>query len=263
MADKILLANRIVLRSVLPLMKVYYHEVPGIHSGWLKKVDGVIQFSIKGTDTGAYIEFKDGEIDVLQGVHSSPHIHFAFKTADDMNKMFTGKVGRPPSIKGLSNIKLLLKMLPLLLGLTLLLPNKQPKKDDLRLLKVKLTLFMVMNALSQLNKGGDEDMRAWTAKMPDRIFQLSVQPDGPAAYLRVKAGNSKSGRGLYARKAPFIHMIFNGLDGAYKVLAQNKDTVKAMGDGDVRVEGSPEYAGTLGSFMIRVQNLLIPPKVKK
>ncbi len=28
---------------------------------------------------------------------------------------------------------------------------------------------------------------------------------------------------------------------------------------DVRVEGSPEYAGALGSFMVRVQDLLTPP----
>ena len=70
-------------------------------------------------------------------------------------------------------------------------------------------------------------------------------------------GKSKSGHGCYERKAPFIHMMFNGLDGAYKVMAEGKDTVKAM-DGDVRVEGSPEYAGTLGSFMVRIQNMLTP-----
>ena len=49
------------------------------------------------------------------------------------------------------------------------------------------------------------------------------------------------------------------LDGAFKVMGEGKETVKAMGDGDVRVEGSPEYAGALGSFMVRVQDLLTPP----
>ena len=55
-------------------------------------------------------------------------------------------------------------------------------------------------------------------------------------------------------------MQFNGLDGAYKVLAQGKDTLRATVDGDVKLVGSPEYAGTLGSFMVRIQDMLMPAK---
>ena len=36
-----------------------------------------------------------------------------------------------------------------------------------------------------------------------------------------------------------------------------KETVSAMADGDLRLEGSPEYGGALGSFMVRVSNLLL------
>lgn len=259
MADKVDLTVRIILRSILPLFKTLYNEGGGLYKKLLAGVDGTIQFSIKGTETGAYLQFKDGVLDVIQGVIPDPGVHIAFKNPADMIALFTGGKGGLPSVSGAWRLGLLLKLVPLFLGLLLLMPDNKPKNPKKRELKIKLTMYMVTNALSQLNKGGDTDMNTWTAKQPDRIYQLSVQPEGPAAYLRVKAGKSKSGHGIYGRKAPFIHMMFNGIDGAFKVMGEAKDTVKAMGDGDVRVEGSPEYAGVLGSFMVRVQDLLTPP----
>ena len=259
MADKVALTNRIVLRSVLPVFKVLYEEDNGPLKKLLLNVDGIIQFAVKGTDIGAYLEFSGGSLDVKQGVHPKPDITFGFKSMESMNATFTGGVA-VPSLKGLTNVRLLLKLIPLFIGLTLLMPNKHPKDLKKKELKIKMLMYVVTNALSQLNKGGDEDMMKWTAKMPDRIFQLSVQPEGPAAYLRIKGGKTKAGHGIYGRKAPFVHMMFQGINGAYAVVAQGKDTVKAMADGDVKVEGSPEYAGVLGSFMKRIESLLMPPK---
>ncbi|MEN6638046.1 MAG: hypothetical protein ABFC95_02475 [Smithella sp.] len=76
----------------------------------------------------------------------------------------------------------------------------------------------------------------------------------------IVGGRTKAGRGVYTRKAPFVHMRFNGLEGAYKVPAESKNTVSATADGDIRLEGSPEYAGNMGSFMMRIQDMLMPPK---
>jgi len=261
MADKVMLTNRIILRSIMPLFKVLYEADKTPVKKLLARFDGVIQFCIKGTDTGAYLEFKDGRLDVIQGLHPNPDITLLFKHAEGMNAMFTGGVpvfgGFP---KGLWKLPLLVKLIMLFLGLLLLMPNVNPKDPDKRLLKVTLIMYMVTNALSQLNKGGDEDMQFWTSKQPDRIYQMSVEPGGPAAYLRVKGGKTKAGRGYYTRKAPFVHMQFNGLDGAYKVLAEGKDTLRATVDGDVKLVGSPEYAGTMGSFMVRIQDMLMPAK---
>jgi len=261
MADKVMLTNRIILRSIMPLFKVLYEADNTPIKRLLARFDGVIQLYIKGTDTGAYLEFKDGKLDVIQGLHPSPDIALSFKHAEGMNAMFTGGVpvfgGFP---KGLWKLPLLVKLIMLFLGLLLLMPNVNPKNPEKRMLKVTLIMYMVTNALSQLNKGGDEDMQFWTSKQPDRIYQMSVEPGGPAAYLRVKGGKTKAGRGHYARKAPFVHMQFNGLDGAYKVLAEGKDTLRATVDGDVKLVGSPEYAGTMGSFMVRIQDMLMPAK---
>ncbi len=261
MADKVLLTNRIVLRSIMPLFKVLYEADTSPIRRLLARYDGVIQLFIKGTDTGAYLEFKDGRLDVLQGIHPCPDISIPFKHPAGMNAMFTGGIpvfgGLP---RGIWKLPLLIKLVMLLLGLLLLMPNVNPKDPARRELKVKLIMYMITNALSQLNKGGDEDMMVWTSKQPDRIFQMSVDPVGPAAYLRVKAGRTKAGHGHYTRKAPFVHMRFNGIEGAYKVLAENKDTVRATADNDIRLEGSPEYAGNMGSFMMRIQDMLLPAK---
>ena len=262
MSDTVILTNRIVCRSVLPLMRILFEEKK---DDWLFRtlagVDGTFQFAVKNSEDGAWLEFSDGECKVNPGVNPDADIAVLFRDQASMNAMFTG--GSPgeigmPGLKGIWRLRLLLKTLPLLLGRTLLMPDKQPKDEPTRRLKVRLIMYMVANALSQLNRGGDADMVKWTAKQPDRIYQFSVQPGGePAAYLRVKAGKTKAGRGVYTRKAPFIHMQFNGIDGAYKVFAENKETVSAMADGDLSLEGSPEYGGVLGSFMVRISDLLL------
>jgi len=261
MTDKVMLTNRIILRSIMPLFKVLYEADNGIFKRILLRYDGVIQFYIRGTRTGAYLEFRDGKLDVIQGIHHDPDIKLPFKHEAGMNAMFTGGIpvfgGFP---RGIWRLQHLIRLVRLLIGLMLLMPNVNPKSTSRRELKLKLIMYMVTNALSQLNKGGDSDMEAWTAKQPDRIYQMSIDPDGPAAYLRVKGGQTKAGRGFYTRKAPFVHMRFNGLEGAYKVLAENKDTVSATVDGDIKLEGSPEYAGVLGSFMFRIQDMLLPGK---
>ena len=261
MADKVMLTNRIVLRSIMPLFKVLYEADNTPVKKLLARFDGIIQLYVKGTQTGAYLQFKDGKLDVLQGIHPNPDIALPFKHMAGMNAMFTGGVpvfgGFP---KGLWKLPLLVKLVMLFLGLMLLMPNVNPKDPVKRELKVKLIMYMVTNALSQLNKGGDEDMMAWTVKQPNRIYQMSVEPNGPAAFLRVKGGKTKAGHGRYTRKAPFVHMKLNGLEGAYKVLAEGKETVPATADGDIMLEGSPEYAGYMGSFMVRIQDMLMPSK---
>jgi len=172
-----------------------------------------------------------------------------------MNDMLSGKTVIP-SISGIKKISLLIKILSLLLSLKIIMPNARPKDIMKKKLKVKLSLYMITTALSQYNKGGDPDMVKWTTKQPDRIYQISVDGEEIAAYLRVKAGNSKAGRGLYLRKRPFLHMKFHGVDGALAVLLRDAEFVDAVSKGYVSVEGAPEYAAQLNDFMQRIQAML-------
>jgi hypothetical protein len=123
-----------------------------------------------------------------------------------------------------------------------------------------MSLYMITTALSAFNKLGDERMKEWTGKQPDRIYQFTVEPydeeKGIAAYLRVKAGKSKAGRGVYKRRRPFVHFRFNQVDGAMKVLLKEVEFVEAVGKNCVAVDGSPEYAAQLNDFMATLQEMM-------
>jgi hypothetical protein len=74
--------------------------------------------------------------------------------------------------------------------------------------------------------------------------------------LRLKAGKTKAGKGLYSRKRPFVHMRFGSVDAALKILLREAEFVEGVDKGYVSIEGSPEYAARLNDLMMRVQALI-------
>lgn len=251
--ERELLAARLFTHAVFPVIKVLLNDDPGTKKKF-ENVKANVQFLAKDPagNIGAYLTFDNGDFKVTQGFCEKPDITFSFPTVKKMNDMLGGKPVLP-GIKGLGKLGLLIKVFGVLLKLKLMMPNNRPKDDLNKYLKVKLAFYMVSTALSQLNKGGEENMLKWTAKQPDRIYQISVEGTDIAVFLRVKAGNSKSGRGFYTRKRPFVHMKFNGLDGAIAVLLKDAEFVPAVAKGYVSVEGAPEYAAQLNDFMQRIQ----------
>ena len=251
--EKELLVSRIFLRAVLPVIKVMLEDDPKTRARF-QGVNAVVQFVARDAagPVGAHLKFSNGAFAVGQGIADQADLTFGFSSVGKMNAMFAGKPVLP-SIKGLRKLGLVIKVFGLLLGLKILMPNAKPKTAEQARLKVKMTLYMVTTALSQLNKAGDPEMVKWTTKQPDRIYQWSCEPEGIACYLRVKAGKTKAGRGYYTRKKPFVHMKFNGIDGAIAILLKDAEFVPAVAKGYVSVEGAPEYAAQLNDFMQRVQ----------
>jgi hypothetical protein len=252
-----LITGRIVLRAVLPVIKVLLEDDPKTKKKF-ENVQATVQFVAHDPEAGqmgSYITFDNGDFELVHDIAENPDLTFRFSTVPKMNAMFAGKPVLP-RIQGFWNVGLLVKMLGVLMRLKLLMPDKAPKDDDEARLKVKLILYMVSTALSQLNKGGDPEMMTWTAKQPERIYQWSVEPEGIACYLRVKAGKTKAGRGYYTRRKPFVHMKFAGVEGALPVLTNQVDTVQAMTQGLVENEGSPEYGGQIGDFMLKIARML-------
>lgn len=268
-----LMASRLFLRAALPVMKIVLQDDPGFAAKF-KGVNGTVQFYGKnGADPAcAYLQFTNGNLEVVQGQAENPDFTFWFPSITAMNNMLRGKPV-PPIIRGLirpgdilkprgliagtaNRAILLAKVLPLMLSLKLMMPNARPKDEAKKRLKVKMAFYMVTTALSQFNKGGDPEMNAWTKKQPDRIYQITVEPGGIGAYLRVKGGRTKAGRGVYTRRRPFVHMRFNGVDGALAVLLKDAEFVEGVAKGYVRIEGSPEYAAQLNDFMQRIQGML-------
>jgi hypothetical protein len=129
-----------------------------------------------------------------------------------------------------------------------------------------MSLYMITRALSTYNKLGNPEMVEWCRRQPDRIYQFIVDKD-PAAvaadaepeiacYLRVKAGKSKSGHGVYTRRSPFVLFHFRNVVGALKVLLKDVGFVEGVEKGCVEVIGSPEYAMNLNDFMAVLQGMM-------
>jgi len=256
-----LLAARIICRAVLPVIKVMLEDVPKVG----RKFQGVtakVQFVADDTQgpVAAFLQFTDGAFEVVQGLAENPDLVFHFSSVPKMVAMFAGKPVLPslgPLLKGLVRKPgLLFNVFGILLGMKILMPTARAKTPEMARLKVKMTLYMVSTALSQLNKGGDPDMVKWTSKQPERIYQWSVEPEGIACYLRVKAGKTKAGRGYYTRRKPIVHMKFAGVEGALPVLTNKVDTVQAMTQGLVENVGSPEFGGQIGDFMLKIARML-------
>ncbi len=259
MADeRILLTTRIILNAILPVMKVVIADDPKMNRRF-KGVHGKIQFVARdGADLhGAALVFTDGNLAIQQGVSDGADITFSFSTLEKFNAFLCGKTVIP-KIRGFLKTGLLLKTVCLLLAMKLMLPDARPKNPAKKRLKVKMVVYMITTALSQYNKGKDPDMAAWTGKQPDRIYQMSVAGEEDiAAYVRVKAGKTKAGRGVYARRRPFVHIRFASVDAALPVLLNDIEFVGALAQNLVSVEGSPEYGSKLNDFMQRIQALLV------
>jgi len=268
--DRQMLRARLFLRAALPVAKVILEDDPGMK----KRFEGVrarIQFVAKGAPEplGAYLVFGEpaaapdeaaagvpsAAFRVEQGFCERPDVTFTFGSVQKLNDFFAGKTVLP-GIKGLRRLALVAKVVRLLLALKLMLPNAQPKDPAKRRLKVKMTINMITTALSQYNNGGDPEMTSWTSKQPERVYQMLVEPEGIAAYLRVRGGLSKAGRGVYARRRPFVLMRFHGVDGALAIMNKEVGFIDGVAKGFVRIEGSPEYAANFNDFMMRVQGLL-------
>lgn len=256
MPDQKRILATILMKAALPLVRALVEEKPSL-SGRYRKWKKAIQFRILcDPDLVSHLQFSDGDIRFVEGRHPSPAIEFVFKNYDDFIALMTGKPALP-RIKGMvKNGGTLIMFLPLMLGLTLLMPNKLPQDQAGKALKVKLLLYFLSVALSQMNRAGDEDMRNFAKDMPDRIFQWSVGADGPAAYLRIKKGRSKAGKGLYAKRKPFVHMKFASIDSAFKVLTGQIDNVEAMKSGDLVVDGSPEYGKNISAIMKKIESMI-------
>ncbi len=254
--EKEILVSKIILNAVLPVIKVLLEDHPTFRKRF-ENIKGTVQFIAKNGDEkiGAYVKFDNLNFETAPEILENPDITFQFSSLKKMNDFFTGKLVLP-KIKGLKNFSLLWRMFSVLLALKLLMPDAKPKNPLEKKLKVKLTLYMVSTALSQLNKAGDPDMVKWTSQQPERIYQWSVDNEDIACWLKVKAGQTKSGRGMYTLRKPFIHMRFPDIDSALPVLTNSVETVQAMAQGLVIIEGSPEYAGKLGDFMLKIADLL-------
>lgn len=252
-----LLSARLFFRAVFPVIKVLLNDDQKIKKKF-RNVTAKVQISAMNDSEiiGACLIFNKGEFCINQGIEENPDITLHFKTVKKMNDMFRGG-SQLPSIRGFLKIKLLIKVLSLLMSLKLIMPDSKTDTEEKRKLKVKMTIYMITTALSQYNKAGVEAMVNWTKKQPERVYQFSVSDTDIAAYIRIKNGKSKAGRGIYKRRGPFVHFCFSSVDGALEVLGGRVAFVEGVEKGYVNVIGAPEYSAQLNDFMSSIQDMLV------
>ena len=261
MNEQELMTAKLFFNAAFPVMQVVLDDDPAMNAKF-RDVEATVQICAKDGNglLACHLVFNRGKLTVNQGPGEAPDITLSFGSVAKMNTMFRGGAALP-SIKGFSKFGLLLKVFSLLMSLMIMSPKSRPKDPAKQQLKVKMSLYMVTRALSTYNKLGNPEMAEWCLRQPDRIYQFIVDSPGGgepaiACYLRVKAGKSKSGHGVYARRSPFVLFHFSSVAGAMKVLLKDVGFVEGVEQGCVEVVGSPEYAMALNDFMAVLQGLM-------
>ena len=261
---------KLFFNAAFPVMQVVLDDDPAMNAKF-RNVEATVQICAKeGNELYAcHLVFDKGKLTVVQAPAEKPDITLSFNSLAKMNTMFRGGAALP-SIKGFSKPGLLIKIFSLLMSLMIMMPSSRPKDPVKQKLKVKMSLYMITRALSTYNKLGNPEMAEWCRRQPDRIYQFIVDSDNAkpgavsgeavepaiACYLRVKAGKSKSGHGVYTRRSPFVLFHFSSVEGALKVLLKDVAFVEGVEKGCVEVLGSPEYAMNLNDFMAVLQGML-------
>lgn len=262
MANDVVLTNKIFLSAVLPLLKVIAGDVPSL-SKKFEGMNSVFQVSaidpnVEGGKVGTYFIVENGEWTVKNDqVAENPDVDLEFKSLDAMNSFFKGKISLStfPKMKGLlKNTKVFTALLMTLLKMSSLLTAKAaPEKEEDKALMVKCYFYLLSSGISQLNKQGHEGIHDWTSKSPDRVYAWAV--DGHpevSAYLRIKAGKSRSGRGVYKRAMPFFTMRFDSFDSALGILLSTDDMLESTKKGKLIMDGAPEFGAQIGEYMMLV-----------
>ncbi len=262
MANEVLLTNKIFLNAALPLLKVIANDVPSLAKKF-EKVHCIYQVSAldPSAPEGKYathFTVNNGEWKVCADkVATNAHIELEFKSMETMNAFFKGKIGPStlPKMKGVVKkpLEFAAFMMVLLKMSSLLTITEAPADEETQKLAVKCFFYLLSSGISQLNKHGHEGVQDWAKKSPDRVYAWAV--DGypeVSAFLRVKAGKTRSGRGTYKRAMPFFTMRFDSLPSALGILLSTDDMLESTKRGKLIMDGAPEFGAQIGDFMMQV-----------
>ncbi len=267
MADKIMMtkddkyALRIFFFSALPLVKVIA-ETEQKFADKFKGKSFVFQISVLSDEfkkTGklaTHYVVEDGKWTVFVGEsHPSPDIELEFPTVNKFILFFSGKGMPLPKMKGvLKNFGKFVAILLTLLRMAGLLQAKDaPEKLEDQTMLVKLYFYLLSSGISQLNKVEHPEVKKFTESSPDRAYAYAVTGyDDLQAWLRVRGGETKSGRGAYPRCKPFLTMRFDTPLHALDILMSKGDMIEYIKQGFLTIEGAPEFGGSLGNLMMTV-----------
>lgn len=258
--------NKIFLCGALPLLKTIAADIPSIHKKF-EKIHCVYQVSALDPDApegkvATHFTVNGDEWvvhadKVAYRVKKQPFVELEFKSIEALNAFFKGKIGPAtlPKMKGVASFpKEFAAFLTALLKMANLLGLEAPPEDEqTKKLLVKLYFYLLSTGISTLNKQGHEGVHGWASKSPDRVYAWAVDNEpSVSAYLRVKAGKSKAGKGEYKRAMPFFTMRFNNFDSALGILMSIDDMLTSVREGKLIMDGAPEFGAQIGEYMMLV-----------
>ena len=255
-------ANKIFLCAALPLLKHIVADLPEL-SKKFKNVHCVYQISAddpeaEGGKYATHFQVNGDEWVIhTDKVDPKPMVELEFKSVEAMNAFFKGKIGPAtlPKMHGVvSHPKEFVAFLMALLKMANLLGMESPPEDhDTQKLLVKCYFYLLSTGISTLNKCGHPEVHDWTSKSPDRVYAWKVdgEPD-ISAFIRIKAGKSKAGRGEYKRAMPFFTMRFRDLPSALGILMSTDDMLESVKTGKLIMDGAPEFGAQIGAYMMMV-----------
>ena len=258
-----LYSNKIFLNAALPLVKVIANDDPKLRQKF-EKAHAVIQVScldpeVEGGKRGMHFVVNSGEWLVHTCLTEDPHIELEFKSVENLNDFFKGKITPAgiPKIRGIKYTGTLVSFVMVLLKMADLLGATEPPKDEAtKELLVKCYFYLLSSGISQLNKMGHPGIKDWTSKSPDRVYAFAVDNyPQVSAFIRIKAGKSRAGRGEYKRAMPFFTLRFNNLDSALGILMSTDDMLESTRTGKLIMDGAPEFGAQLGAYMIMVGDM--------
>ncbi len=256
-----LYSNKIFLNAALPLVKVIANDVPSLKKKFENVEATIIQVSCLDPECaegkqGMHFIVNKGEWLVHTCLNPEPDIELTFKTMEALNDFFKGNITPAgiPKIKGLKKAGTLVSFVMVLLKMADLLGATEPPKDEAtKELLVKCYFYLLSSGISQLNKMGHTEIRDWTSKSPDRVYAFAVDNyPQVSAFIRIKAGKSRAGRGEYKRAMPFFTLRFNNLDSALGILMSIDDMLEATKAGRLVMDGGPEFGAQIGGFMLEI-----------
>jgi hypothetical protein len=240
-------------------LKVIATDVPSLRQK-VENVEAVVQMSARDGAGKVATQFV-----IAAGVWTvkndqaadHPDVELEFASVPALNGFFKGtiKPSTLPRLKGvLSHPGLFVGFMRVLLKMSSLLTAKTPPADPAaQALMVKCFFYLLTSGISQLNKLGHPEVRAWSEPSPDRVYALAVegQPE-VAAYIRIKAGQSRSGRGKYTRSLPFFTLSFDSFESALGILLQTDDMIQATKAKRLVMDGAPEFGAAFGNLLMTV-----------
>jgi hypothetical protein len=219
-----------------------------------KDWDLTIQFSVRN-GPAAFVEFKKGVCRHGRGAHSHPTVKLYFLSPGHLNRMFDGQ-GTPIPLKGFARLGFLQKEFGALTKkLEYYLKPEEGRTYDAQYLRVNTTLTMYTAAYAVRELALLEPTcKKVAAATPPGIFQMGVMPSGPYVHLIFGPDSVEARKGSAA--APTALMTIKDLDAANQLLNGKLDAFKAVGQGDVRLQGVMPIIDNVGLILDRVEAFL-------